>query len=84
MASAREHSPMTLPKREVSMMATGLTRLTFTVPKEMEPLLARAKKDIFYDCTQSHMIRELLMAGLNVLDEKAAKEKQRDEAPEGD
>lgn len=57
-------------------MATGLTRLTFTVTKEMEPLLARAKKDLFYDCTQSHMIRELILAGLDVLDEKATKEQQ--------
>ena len=57
-------------------MATELTRLTFVVTKEMEPLLANAKKDWFYDRTQSDMIRELVLAGLETLDKKAAEEKQ--------
>lgn len=57
-------------------MATALTRLTFVVTKEMEPLLANAKKNQFYDRTQSDMIRELVLAGLDALDEKAAKEKR--------
>lgn len=57
-------------------MATALTRLTFVVTKEMEPLLANAKKNWFYDRTQSDMIRELVLAGLETLDEKVAKEKQ--------
>ena len=61
-------------------MATALTRLTFVVTKEMEPLLADAKKNLFYDRTQSDMIRELVLAGLNVLDEKAAKEQQTAQA----
>ena len=42
-------------------MATALTRLTFVVTKEMEPLLANAKKNQFYDRTQSDMIRELVL-----------------------
>ena len=45
-------------------MSTELTRLTFTVTKEMEPLLDRAKKELFYNSTQSGMIRELIRAGL--------------------
>ena len=57
-------------------VATTLTRLTFVVTKEMEPLLVNAKKNWFYDRTQSDMIRELVLAGLETLDEKAAKEKQ--------
>ena len=57
-------------------MATELTRLTFVVTKEMEALLANAKKNQFYDRTQSDMIRELVMAGLSTLDKKATKEKQ--------
>ena len=57
-------------------MATTLNRLTFVVTKEMEPLLANAKKNRFYDRTQSDMIRELILAGLAALDEKAEKEKQ--------
>lgn len=55
-------------------MATALKRLTFVVTKEMEPLLANAKKNQFYDHTQSDMIRELVLAGLDALDEKAANE----------
>ncbi len=51
------------------------TGLTIVVPEDMELLLANAKKDLFYDCTQSEMIRKLVMAGLEVLDEKAKKEK---------
>ena len=57
-------------------MATTLTRPTFVVTKEMEPLLANAKKNQFYDRTRSDMIRVLLMAGLATLDEKAEQEKQ--------
>lgn len=51
-------------------MATTHTRLTFVVTKEMEPLLANAKRVRFYDRSRSEMIRELLMAGLKSLDEK--------------
>ena len=58
-------------------MATTLNRLTFVVTKEMEPLLANAKKNQFYNRTQSDMIRELVMAGLDALDRKAA-EKEKD------
>jgi|GEM_PF-830201 len=53
-------------------MATEMKRLTFAVTKEMEALLNRAKKDIFYDKNQSDMIRELVMAGLNAMDKKEA------------
>lgn len=58
-------------------MATALTRLTFVVTKEMEPLLVNAKKNWFYDRTQSDMIRELVLAGLAALkaEEAAAKGK---------
>ena len=57
-------------------MATALTRLTFAVTKEMEPRLADAKKNLFNDRTQADMIRELVSAGLNVLDEKKSTEQQ--------
>ena len=56
-------------------MATALTRLTFVVTKEMESRLANAKKNWFYDRTKSDMIRELVLAGLETLDEKEATEK---------
>ena len=47
------------------------TRLTFVVTEEMEPILSRVKKDLFYDRTKSDMIRELVMAGLSALDSQA-------------
>lgn len=51
-------------------VATGLTKITFTVTEDMEALFASAKKNLFYDRTKSDMIRELVMAGLHTLDEK--------------
>lgn len=62
-------------------MAATATRLTFVVTKEMKILLSTVKKNQFLDCTQSDMIRELVSAGLDALDKKAEKEKQREKAP---
>lgn len=56
-------------------MATTLTRLTFVVTKDIEPLLINAKKNQFYDRTRSDMIRELLLAGLDSLDKKTSERK---------
>lgn len=57
-------------------MPTTLTRVTFTVTKEMEELLRKSKKEMFYDRNQSEMIRELLLAGIRAKEqEKTAKEK---------
>lgn len=55
-------------------MGTESKRLTFVVTPEIEGLLAKAKKELFYDQTQSAMIRELLMAGLNVVEHNSARE----------
>lgn len=53
-------------------MATELKRITFAVPQDMEILLKCIKKDLFYDRSQSEMLRELISVGLNVKkDEKA-------------
>lgn len=57
-------------------MATATTRLTFVVTKELVSRLDHAKKERFYNRTQSDMIRELVLAGLDALDEKSAKEEQ--------
>ena len=38
-------------------MATTMKRLTFVVTPEMEVLLTRFKKKMFFDSTQSDMIR---------------------------
>lgn len=54
-------------------MATELTRITFAVTQEMKPLLLNAKKEWFYDCSQSDMIRKLVLAGLNALDKRTPK-----------
>lgn len=40
-------------------------RLTFVLTPEMEPLLNGMKKEMFYNCSQSEMIRTLVDAGLN-------------------
>ncbi|MDR2902914.1 MAG: hypothetical protein LBU77_00155 [Clostridiales bacterium] len=50
-------------------MATELKRMTFAVTPEMEPVIDRAKK-MFYDRTQSEMIRVLVVEGLNFLEMK--------------
>lgn len=55
-------------------MATRQKRLTFVITKEMEPLLKRAKKNLFYDRNQSEMIRELVLTGLEVVGDEAGKE----------
>lgn len=56
-------------------MATNLSRLTFVVTEEMEPLLASAKKERFYDRTRSDMIRELILTGLEALDKQGPEQK---------
>ena len=45
-------------------MATQFKRLSFVVTPAMEESLNRMKQEIFYNRTQSHMIRELLSAGV--------------------
>ena len=51
-----------------AFMATTMKRLTFVVTPEMEVLLTRFKKKMFFDSTQSDMIRELVSAGMRALD----------------
>lgn len=54
-------------------MATQFKRLSFVVTPEMEESLNRMKQEFFYNSTQSHMIRELLSAGVRATKaEKAA------------
>lgn len=50
-------------------MATELRRLTFVVTPDMEPLMDKAKQ-LFYNRTQSDMIRTLIMAGLDAMEEQ--------------
>lgn len=45
-------------------MASKLKRITFVVTPEMEPLLDNMKKEKFYNCSQSEMIRTLVEKGL--------------------
>lgn len=44
-------------------MASKLKRITFVSTPEMEPLLDGMKKERFYNCSQSEMIRTLLEEG---------------------
>lgn len=48
-------------------MASKLKRMTFVVTPEMEPLLDDIKKEMFYNCSQSEMIRTLVEAGWNTI-----------------
>lgn len=54
-------------------MASNHKRITFVVTPEMEPLLDEIKKEKFYNCSRSEMIRALLEAGCNAM---------KDEEPE--
>ena len=47
-------------------MPTELKRMTFAVTPEMEKLMDEAKQ-MFYNSTQSEMIRTLVVAGLATL-----------------
>lgn len=44
-------------------MASKLKRITFVLTPEMEPLLDGMKKERFYNCSQSEMIRTLVEEG---------------------
>ena len=57
-------------------MATELRRMTFAVTPEMEPIMDRAKQ-LFYDHTQSDMIRTLIIAGLDAMEDKGQTEQPR-------
>ena len=50
-------------------MATKLKRLTFAVPPDTEELMDEAKQ-MFYDSTQSEMIRTLIALGLSTIKEE--------------
>lgn len=56
-------------------MASKCKRLTFVVTPEMELLLDEMKRDMFYNRSQSEMIRTLVGEGLRVVEE----EKQRNQ-----
>lgn len=57
-------------------MATELRRMTFAITSDMEPVMDKAKK-LFYDHTQSDMIRTLIIAGLNAMEDKKLNEQPR-------
>ena len=46
-------------------MASKLKRITFVLTPEMKILLDGLKKEMFYNCSQSEMIRTLVEAGCN-------------------
>ena len=59
-------------------MSTDLKRMTFSVTPEIEASLKSFKKEMFYDRSQSDMIRTLVSAGMRALEtEKTAKEDEK-------
>jgi len=54
--------------------------MTFAITPDMEPIMDRAKR-MFYDRTQSDMIRTLVVAGLNSLDMENEESEQQKEVP---
>lgn len=59
-------------------MSTDLKRMTFSVTPEIEALLKSFKKEMFYDRSQSDMIRTLVSAGMRALETgKTAKEDEK-------
>ena len=54
-------------------MATELKRLTITIPEDLESALDKVKQERFYNDSQSEMIRQLIVAGLEA--RKEAEEK---------
>ena len=58
-------------------MATELKRMTFVVTPEMEEPLEEFKREMFYDRTQSDMIRELVSAGMRAMKSKKTSNEDR-------
>ena len=59
-------------------MSTDLKRMTFSVTPEIEASLKSFKKEMFYDRSQSDMIRTLVSAGMRALEtDKTAKEDEK-------
>lgn len=55
-------------------MATDMRRFTISITPDMDMELDEAKKETYYKNTQSDMIRDLIMRGLqNLKQEKAVK-----------
>lgn len=45
-------------------MSDPFKRLTLVIPLELEAQMKNIKKDVFFDRTQSEMVRALLSAGM--------------------
>ena len=49
-------------------MSTKLKRLTFVITPGIESILDKAKKELFYNQSQSQMIRKLIIEGAKKLE----------------
>lgn len=47
------------------IMSIETHRITIVIPKELEEELKKIKKEKFYDCNRSVMLRELINKGLD-------------------
>lgn len=64
-------------RKEVFCMPTEIKRISFVVTPEIEASLDHMKQEFFYNRPHSHMIRELLSAGVRAVNgEKGMKEDQ--------
>lgn len=51
-------------------MSTKLKRFTVTIPQNMEMEIEAMKRQQYYSITQSELIRDLLMRGLEVINQE--------------
>lgn len=58
-------------------MSTTLKRFSISVTSQMQVGLDAAKKDFFYNTSQTEMIRELIIRGLNSLNVNELPKKQQ-------
>ena len=65
-------------------MATELKRMTFVVTPEMEEPLNSIKREMFYNRTQSDMIRELVSAGVRAIKADEEEEEYNEKISNGE
>lgn len=58
-------------------MTGDFKRISFAVTPELEKALDRMKQEFFYNETHSHMIRELLSAGIRAVSGEAVCDKEQ-------
>lgn len=65
--------------REVKLMSVIAKRISVSIPSDIEKDLDVLKQKIFYKDSQSEMLRQLLILGLQVSKEKMQEEESENE-----